>query len=69
MRAFEALTSTLSGMGARGWNLAELEDHLRTDGSKVSMLQDHLDLRALREEVQACTRADLEPVGGIGAWR
>lgn len=23
------------------------------------MLQDHLDLRALREEVQACTRADL----------
>ncbi|MEV0964481.1 MULTISPECIES: hypothetical protein [unclassified Streptomyces] len=28
----------------------------------MSMLQDHLDLRALREEVQACTRADLEPV-------
>ncbi|WP_146207013.1 hypothetical protein [Streptomyces tirandamycinicus] len=28
----------------------------------MSMLQDHLDLRALREKVQACTRADLEPV-------
>lgn len=52
--AFESLTRTLSGPDAAGWDHAALEEHLEAAGRELlrQLLQDHLDLRALREEEQ-----------------
>jgi hypothetical protein len=52
--AFQTLKYTLSGSGAAGWSHAELEEHLDTAGRQLlrQLLQDHLDLRAAREEEQ-----------------
>jgi hypothetical protein len=50
--AFEALTATLAGAQAGGWTHDQLEEHLETDGRELlrRLLQDHLDLRAVREQ-------------------
>jgi hypothetical protein len=50
--AFEALTVTLASVQAGGWTHDQLEDRLETDGRELLRLlfQDHLDLRALREQ-------------------
>ena len=50
--AFEALTVTLASAQAGGWTHDQLEDRLETDGRELLRLlfQDHLDLRALREQ-------------------
>lgn len=52
--AFEALTRTLSGPDAAGWDHYALEEHLEAAGRELlrHLLQDHLDLRALHEEEQ-----------------
>jgi hypothetical protein len=49
--AFDALTATLGGAQAGGWTHDQLENHLETCGRELlrQLLQDHLDLRALRE--------------------
>ncbi|MET9520332.1 ISKra4 family transposase [Streptomyces sp. NPDC002994] len=62
--AFEALTATLSGHGAGDWKHAELEEHLEAVGRELlrQLLQDHLDLRAHREEVHV--RESAAPVVG-----
>jgi hypothetical protein len=50
--AFEALTVTLGGHEAAGWTHDQLEDHLQVHGRELLrlLLQDHLDLRAVREQ-------------------
>ena len=60
--AFETLTATLSGGQGGTWTHAELEEHLDVAGRDLlrQLLQDHLDLRALREEGQV--RAGARPV-------
>jgi hypothetical protein len=50
--AFDALTRTLGGRQAAGWTHDQLEDHLFVHGRELLRLlvQDHLDLRAVREQ-------------------
>ncbi|MFI6729958.1 ISKra4 family transposase [Streptomyces sp. R-74717] len=71
--AFETLTRTLSGSSAAGWTHAELEEQLETAGRELMLLlQDHLDLRALREEEQTRNAGRPRPVGPDGIprpWR
>lgn len=72
--AFETLTRTLSGSPAAGWTHAELEEQLETAGRELMrlLLQDHLDLRALREEEQTRNAGRPRPVGPDGIprpWR
>jgi len=68
--AFDALTVTLGGAEAGCWTHDQLEDHLETRGREVLrlLLQDHLDLRAIREQ-QAVGQQPVQPVtdaDGIG---
>jgi hypothetical protein len=72
--AFESLMHTLSGGDASEWTHAELEEHLDAGGRELlrQLLQDHLDLRARREEEQI--RASGRPVvmgpeGQLRPWR
>ena len=65
---------TLSGTDASAWTHAELEEHLDEAGRELlrQLLQDHLDLRAMREEEQV--RAGSGPVvvgpeGRARPWR
>lgn len=65
---------TLSGGDASEWTHAELEEHLDAGGRELlrQLLQDHLDLRARREEEQI--RASGRPVvmgpeGQLRPWR
>jgi hypothetical protein len=50
--AFDALTATLGSAEAGCWTHDQLEDHLERHGRELlrRLLQDHLDLRALREQ-------------------
>ncbi len=50
--AFDELIATLSSAKAGGWTHDQLEEHLETDGRELlrRLYQDHLDLRALREQ-------------------
>lgn len=52
---FTALTAELGGPAAAGLTAAELEDFLDARGRNVlhQLLQDHYDLRKMREEQQA----------------
>jgi hypothetical protein len=68
--AFDVLTATLAGAEAGGWAHDQLEEHLETGGRELLrlLLQDHLDLRALREQ-HAVTTGRIGPVidaDGIG---
>ncbi|MCX5315862.1 ISKra4 family transposase [Streptomyces sp. NBC_00154] len=72
--AFETLMCTLSGTDASAWTHAELEEHLDAAGRELlrQLLQDHLDLRAMREEEQV--RAGSRPLvvgpeGRARPWR
>src|SRR5574341_508927 len=49
--AFDAILATLAGAQAAGWAHDQLEAHLATGGRELLrlLLQDHLDLRAVRE--------------------
>jgi hypothetical protein len=49
---FDALVATLGSAEASGWTHDQLEDHLESNGRELlrRLLQDHLDLRALREQ-------------------
>lgn len=69
--AFESLMRTLSGPQAAGWTHAELEEHLEEAGRELlrQLLQDHLDLRALREENAVQTGAYPVVVGPEGRTR
>ena len=50
--AFDELTATLGSAEAGGWTHDQLEDRLETGGRELlrRLYQDHLDLRALREQ-------------------
>jgi hypothetical protein len=68
--AFEALTATLASAEAGGWTHDQLEEHLEVEGREVLRLlfQDHLDLRAVREQ-HAIAQGRIGPVvdaGGTG---
>ncbi len=68
--AFEELAATLAGAEAGGWAHDQLEEQLETGGRALLrlLLQDHLDLRALREQ-HAVTTGRIGPVtdaDGIG---
>nr|WSW48700.1 ISKra4 family transposase [Streptomyces sp. NBC_01001] len=72
--AFETLMCALSGVDASAWTHAELEEHLDAAGRELlrQLLQDHLDLRAMREEKQV--RAGSRPLvvgpeGRVRPWR
>ncbi|MET9879169.1 ISKra4 family transposase [Actinacidiphila glaucinigra] len=72
--AFETLTGTLSGGDASRWTHAELEEHLEAAGRELLhlLLQDHLDLRAQREEEQVRSGAGpvvIGPEGRVRPWR
>ncbi|WP_042435651.1 ISKra4 family transposase [Streptacidiphilus anmyonensis] len=74
LSAFETLTTTLSGSDASTWTHADLEEYLDAAGRDLLrlLLQDHLDLRAQREEKQV--RAGARPVvvgpeGRVRPWR
>ncbi|MBT2452931.1 ISKra4 family transposase [Streptomyces sp. ISL-43] len=72
--AFETLMCTLSGTDASAWTHAELEEHLDAAGRELlrQLLQDHLDLRAMREEEQVRTGsrpAVVGPEGRARPWR
>lgn len=72
--AFETLKCTLSGSHASGWTHAELEEHLDAAGRELlrQLLQDHLDLRAKREEDQVRARGGppvVGPEGRVRPWR
>ncbi|MEU9617300.1 ISKra4 family transposase, partial [Streptomyces sp. NPDC048209] len=74
MSAFESLMHTLSGGDASVWTHAELEEHLDAAGRELlrQLLQDHLDLRARREEeqIRAGGRpAVMGPEGQLRPWR
>jgi hypothetical protein len=71
--AFDALVATLGSAQASGWTHDQLEDHLETDGRELlrRLFQDHLDLRALREQhaVAAGWWRSSTPTGStIGRW-
>jgi hypothetical protein len=53
--AFAALARTLGGHEAADWTHDQLEDHLQAHGRELLrlLLQDHLDLRAVREQQAA----------------
>jgi hypothetical protein len=61
--AFDELAATLGSAEAGGWTHDQLEDHLQTNGREVLRLlfQDHLDLRALREQ-HAVAQGRTDPV-------
>src|SRR5262245_65214996 len=61
--AFQALTATLASAQVGGWTHDQLEENLETGGRELLRLlfQDHLDLRALREQ-QAVTQGRVGPV-------
>lgn len=61
--AFEALTATLGSTHATTWTHDQLEEHLATQGREVLrlLLQDHLDLRAAREQ-HALAQGRVAPV-------
>ncbi|MFD6287522.1 ISKra4 family transposase [Streptomyces sp. NPDC060205] len=72
--AFESLLRTLQGELASLWSHAELEEHLEQAGRGLlrQLLQDHLDLRARRE--QEAVRAGIHPPvigpeGRLRPWR
>ncbi|MGI5507598.1 ISKra4 family transposase [Streptomyces sp. CA-106131] len=69
--AFDLLTATLSGQTAGAWTHAELEEHLRAAGRALmrQLLQDHLDLRAIREEEHLRACPDLRVTGPDGHTR
>jgi hypothetical protein len=72
--AFHLLTATLSGSAAGEWTHDELEEHLQEAGRALmrQLLQDHLDLRALREEEHLAARPGLRvtgPDGIVRPWR
>src|SRR6266545_1545543 len=64
--AFAELAATLGGAEAGGWTHDQLEDHLERDGRQLlrRLLQDHLDLRALREQ-----HAVQDALTAAGWWR
>src|SRR6266536_2611645 len=57
--AFDELLATLGSAKAAGWTHDQLEEQLETDGRELlrRLYQDHLDLRALREQHAAATEA------------
>jgi hypothetical protein len=61
--AFDELTATLASAEAGGWTHDQLEGHLETNGRELLrlLLQEHLDLRCLREQ-QAVTQGASIPV-------
>jgi hypothetical protein len=67
--AFAALTATLASAEAGGWTHDQLEDHLETDGRELLRLlfQEHLDLRALREQHAVTQGASIPVVDADGA--
>jgi hypothetical protein len=67
---FTALTEELSGAGAAGLTACELEDLVAERGREVQrqLLQDHLDLRAAREE-QAARQQHPAATGADGITR
>ncbi|GAA3801259.1 hypothetical protein [Streptomyces chiangmaiensis] len=67
---FESLTALLSGDQAAGWTHAELEEELDHRGRELlrQLMQDHLDLRAVREEGQV-RQAKAKAVGADGCLR
>jgi hypothetical protein len=72
--AFESLLRTLQGELASLWSHAELEEHLDHAGRALlrQLLQDHLDLRARREQdaVRAGTHPPVTgPDGRLRPWR
>jgi hypothetical protein len=72
--AFESLTAPRSGRGAGEWTHAELEEHLDHTGRALirPLLQDHVDLRAIREEQQARDVSAprlVGPEGTVRPWR
>ncbi|MER6571053.1 ISKra4 family transposase [Streptomyces sp. NPDC001093] len=72
--AFHLLTATLSGQEAGEWTHGELEEHLQEAGRALmrQLLQDHLDLRAIREEEHLAVRPGLRVTGPEGRprpWR
>jgi hypothetical protein len=71
LSAFETLTATLSGSDAGTWTHADLEEHLDAAGRELLrlLLQDHLDLRAAREEDQVRTGTGPVVVGSEGRMR
>ncbi|MFD7836160.1 ISKra4 family transposase [Streptomyces sp. NPDC059761] len=72
--ASETLMCTLSGSDASAWTHAELEEHLDAAGPELlrQLLQDHLDLRGVREEEQVRAGVDsivVGPEGRARPWR
>jgi hypothetical protein len=61
--AFKELTATHAGVEASGWTHDQLEDRLETGGRALlrRLYQDHLDLRALREQ-HAVAQGHIGPV-------
>src|SRR6266508_563071 len=55
--AFDELLATLGSAKAAGWTHDQLEEQLETDGRELlrRLYQDHLDLRALREQHAVAT--------------
>ena len=68
--AFDELTATLASDQAGGWTHEQLEGHLETNGRELLrlLLQDHLDLRALREQHAVATgrTGPVVDAGGTG---
>jgi hypothetical protein len=74
LSAFETLMHTLSGGQASTWTHAELEEHLEAAGRELLrlLLQDHLDLRAAREEEHVRSGGGpvvVGPEGRVRPWR
>jgi hypothetical protein len=74
LSAFEMLTTTLSGGDASTWTHTELEEYLEAAGRELLrlLLQDHLDLRTVREEGQIRSGAGpvvVGPEGRVRPWR
>ncbi|MER5436828.1 ISKra4 family transposase [Streptomyces sp. NPDC002588] len=74
LSAFEALTTTLSGSDAGTWTHTDLEEYLDLAGRELLrlLLQDHLDLRAMREEEQIRSgdrHLVVGPEGQVRPWR
>ncbi|MEN1891313.1 hypothetical protein ACWDBO_43450 [Streptomyces mirabilis] len=68
--AFESLLCTLQGKSAQSSTHAELEEHLEQAGRGLlrQLLQDHLDLRARKEDEAARREARSRVVGSDGCW-